>query len=298
MAFLEINKVSKKFGDYLANDDISLTVEKGKVFGLLGPNGAGKTTLIRIITRILMADSGQILFDGKEHQDSFTERIGYMPEERGLYKNMTIYDQLIYLARLKGMKAQAAKSAVDHWMQKFEIESWKAKKIDELSKGMSQKVQFIATILHNPDLIILDEPFSGLDPINSKLIEDEIHALTTEGKTIIFSTHRMEQVEQICDDIALINKGQNILSGKVAQLRNSFKKSIFALEFSGEKSPVDTASFSIVSREDNHAMLSSELHSNAIIKAIMEQGVEINSFREVLPSIQEIFIEQVNASNA
>jgi ABC-2 type transport system ATP-binding protein len=298
MAFLEINKVSKKFGNYLANDDISLTVEKGKVFGLLGPNGAGKTTLIRIITRILMADSGQILFDGKEHQDSFTERIGYMPEERGLYKNMTIYDQLIYLARLKGMKAQAAKSAVDHWMQKFEIESWKAKKIDELSKGMSQKVQFIATILHNPDLIILDEPFSGLDPINSKLIEDEIHALTTEGKTIIFSTHRMEQVEQICDDIALINKGQNILSGKVAQLRNSFKKRIFALEFSGEKSPVDTASFSIVSREDNHAMLSSELHSNAIIKAIMEQGVEINSFREVLPSIQEIFIEQVNASNA
>lgn len=298
MAFLEINNVSKKFGDYEANNNISLSIERGKVFGLLGPNGAGKTTLIRIITRILMPDSGEIFFNGKRHQDAFTEQIGYMPEERGLYKNMTIYDQLLYLARLKGMKSSEASTTVNSWIRKFEIESWKTKKIDELSKGMSQKVQFIATILHNPELIILDEPFSGMDPINSKLIEDEIFQLAKAGKTIIFSTHRMEQVEQICNDIALINKGKNILSGNVTELRNNFKKNLFELHFSGDTVPQSCDAFSVIRHSGNEAVLSSSLLPNQIIKSILEQHVALNSFKELLPSIQEIFIEQVNAANA
>jgi ABC-2 type transport system ATP-binding protein len=211
MPLLSLQHIVKQYGNYRASDDVSFEIPQGKIFGLLGPNGAGKTTLIRMITRILYPDSGSILFNGENLSDKHTELIGYMPEERGLYKKMKVGEHLIYLGRLKGLSLQKSREHVKYWVDKFQIDSWQNKLIEELSKGMSQKIQFIATVLHDPQLLILDEPFSGLDPINSKLIEDEIHAMSAQGKTIIFSTHRMEQVEEICDEIVLVNKGKKYL---------------------------------------------------------------------------------------
>lgn len=298
MSFLSIEHVSKKFGDYKANDDISLSIQKGKIFGLLGPNGAGKTTLIRMITRILLPDSGTILFDGKPHNDKHTERIGYMPEERGLYKNMKVYDHLVYLGKLKGLSAADAKAKTLQWLQRLEIETWRDKKIEELSKGMSQKVQFIGTVIHEPELLILDEPFSGLDPINSQIIDEEIHRLKAEGKTIIFSTHRMEQVDQICDEIGLINKGHLILHGDVTELKNRFKQSIFEVKFAESKDNVDVSGLEIVEQNASRMVLKANEKSNAeLLRMLLDRGLQITSFQEILPTVQQIFIQQVNSNS-
>ncbi|MBP6515915.1 MAG: ATP-binding cassette domain-containing protein [Chitinophagales bacterium] len=297
MSFLSIEHVSKTFGDYKANDDISLSIQKGKIFGLLGPNGAGKTTLIRMITRILLPDSGTILFDGKPHNDKHTERIGYMPEERGLYKNMKVYDHLVYLAKLKGLSASDAKTKTVQWLQRLAIDSWRDKKIEELSKGMSQKVQFIGTVIHEPELLILDEPFSGLDPINSQIIDEEIHRLKAEGKTIIFSTHRMEQVDQICDEIGLINKGHLILHGDVMELKSRFKQSIYEVKFSESAENIDFSGIAVVEQSANRMVLRANEKSNAeLLRLLLDRGLEITSFQEILPTVQQIFIQQVNSS--
>jgi ABC-2 type transport system ATP-binding protein len=225
MALLELKNLQKNFATQKAVDDISLKIEKGQVFGLLGPNGAGKTTLIRMITGIFYPDSGEIFLDGQPFNPaSDIGKIGYMPEERGLYKKMKVGEQAMYLAQLKGLKKMDAQRKMKEWFERFDMQSWWNKKVEDLSKGMSQKLQFVTTILHEPKLIILDEPFSGLDPVNANLIKDEIYRLAHNGATVIFSTHRMEQVEEICDHIALVNKGQKILDGTVSQVKHDFKE--------------------------------------------------------------------------
>lgn len=292
---LRLEHIQKKYGTYTASDDVSFNITPGSIFGLLGPNGAGKTTLIRMITRILYPDSGTIYFDGQPLQEKHTEQIGYMPEERGLYKKMKVLEQLVYLGMLKGMTRQQANEASKNWLDKFDIAHWSNKTIDELSKGMSQKVQFIATVLHQPRLLILDEPFSGLDPINSQLIEDEIRQLSKEGKTIIFSTHRMEQVEGICSDIVLINKGQKILDGAVASLKQQFKQNLYAVK-SAAPIPLNAINgLNVVAHQGDELkiQLRENERPNDILKQLIEQDVEIQSYQEILPSIQQIFIEQV-----
>src|SRR5688572_25823279 len=232
MSLLEVRNLKKYFATQKAVDDISFNVEKGSIFGLLGPNGAGKTTLIRMITGIFYPDEGQIIFDGKKFDPiNDVVHIGYMPEERGLYKKMKIGEQATYLAQLKGLNKKDAIEKIKEWFIKFEMQSWWTKKVEDLSKGMSQKLQFVTTVLHEPKLIILDEPFSGLDPVNSNLIKDEIYKLAVKGATIIFSTHRMEQVEEICDHIILVNKGQKILDGTVKHVKNQFKENQFKVSF-------------------------------------------------------------------
>jgi ABC-2 type transport system ATP-binding protein len=295
---LSLQHIVKQYGNYRASDDVSFEIPKGKIFGLLGPNGAGKTTLIRIITRILYPDSGTVLFNGEMLNDKHTERIGYMPEERGLYKKMKVGEHLIYLGRLKGLSLAQSKETVQHWLKKFEIENWYNKNIEELSKGMSQKVQFIATVLHNPELLILDEPFSGLDPINSKLIEDEIYALSREGKTIIFSTHRMEQVEEICDEIVLVNKGRKILDGSVKELKQRFKENKFRISFKGEVSDGLLHNLKMEQTKPGEIIVKfdDEHRGNELLKLFVENGMEVTSFNELLPSINEIFIRQVEAN--
>src|SRR6476620_8599258 len=230
MNLLEVNHLKKYFSSQKAVDDVSFSIENGKIFGLLGPNGAGKTTLIRMLTGIFYPDEGEIIFDGKRFnplEDIF--RIGYMPEERGLYKKMKIGEQAVYLAQLKGLSKSAATEKVKEWFIKFEMQSWWNKKVEDLSKGMSQKLQFVTTVLHEPKLIILDEPFSGLDPVNTNLIKDEIYKLAQKGSTVIFSTHRMEQVEEICDHIVLMNKGKKILDGSVKQVKQEYKEDLFRI---------------------------------------------------------------------
>lgn len=297
MSLLSLQHIVKQYGTYRASDDISFNVPRGKIFGLLGPNGAGKTSLIRMITRILYPDSGAILFNGEPLNDKHTEVIGYMPEERGLYKKMKVGEHLIYLGRLKGLTQAQAKENVNHWLKRFDIENWYNKNIEELSKGMSQKVQFIATVLHNPDLLILDEPFSGLDPINSKLIEEEIHNLSAQGKTIIFSTHRMEQVEEICDRIVLVNKGKIILEGDVKELKQRFKQNTFHVAYTGVIDSNLLSAFNVVEQTAGELTVSfNQAHQgNLLLKLFIEQGVEVTSFTEVLPSINEIFIRKVNS---
>src|SRR3954469_24835389 len=232
MNILELQQLKKYFATQKAVDDISFNIEQGSIFGLLGPNGAGKTTLLRMITGIFYPDSGEIIFNGKKFNPvNDTMNIGYMPEERVLYKKMKIGEQAIYLARLKGLSKADAQEKVREWFMKFEMQSWWNKKVEDLSKGMSQKLQFVTTVLHEPSLIILDEPFSGLDPVNSNLIKEEIYNLAAKGSTIIFSTHRMEQVQEICDHIALVNKGQKILDGTVKQVRQDFKENLFRMSF-------------------------------------------------------------------
>lgn len=296
MSLLSLQHIVKRYGSYIASDDVSFDIPKGKIFGLLGPNGAGKTTLIRMITRILYPDSGTILFNGEQLTDKHTENIGYMPEERGLYKKMKVGEHLIYLGRLKGLTKQQAKDHVNSWLRKFEIENWYNKNIEELSKGMSQKVQFIATVLHHPELLILDEPFSGLDPINSKLIEDEIRSLSLQGKTIIFSTHRMEQVEEICDDIVLVNKGKKILEGSVKELKHRFKENRFHISFNGEINNGLLNNLNVVERKAGEVVVQfqEEHKGNELLKRFVEHGMEVTSFNELLPSINEIFIKSVS----
>lgn len=294
---LSLSHIQKKYGDYCASDDVSFEIPKGKIFGMLGPNGAGKTTLIRMITRITFPDSGSILFNGNPLKESDTNHIGYMPEERGLYKTMKVYEHLIYLARLKNLSSAEAKKQVNYWIDKFQIADWRDKKIEELSKGMAQKVQFIATVLHDPDLLILDEPFSGLDPINAKLIEDEIYELKKAGKTIIFSTHRMEQVEEICDEIVLINRGKKILEGAVGALKQQFKENKFKVNFEGELTPDFSQRFETISSLPNEVIVKASNSSNDLLRYFLDQQLSVKLYQEILPSLNEIFIRQVNENS-
>src|ERR1700761_1332960 len=236
---LSIRNIVKQYAGHTALNDVSLEVEQGKIFGLLGPNGAGKTSLIRIINQITAPDSGEVYFDGEKLNQSHINRIGYLPEERGLYKKMEIGEQMIYLARLKGLSRDEATKRLKLWFDKLGMETWWKKKIEELSKGMQQKAQFVATVLHEPDLIILDEPFSGFDPVNAEIIKDEILELNEKGKTILFSTHRMESVEELCDSIALINKSHKILDGTVREIKNSYRSATYMVEYIGSKLTFD-----------------------------------------------------------
>jgi ABC-2 type transport system ATP-binding protein len=298
---LEARNLKKYFATQKAVDDISFSVAPGSIFGLLGPNGAGKTTLIRMITGIFFPDSGEILFEGKPFNSlKDVERIGYMPEERGLYKKMKIGEQALYLAQLKGLSSSEATRLIQEWFVKLEMESWWNKKVEDLSKGMSQKLQFVTTVVHNPKLIILDEPFSGLDPVNSNVIKDEIFNLAKNGATIIFSTHRMEQVEEICDHIVLVNKGKKILDATVKEAKQQFKESLFRIGFDGEPVAADHPSYSIIKRESNSVIvkIAEGYSSNEVLRALLQQGGTIASFNEILPSLNDIFIELVEGTPA
>ncbi|MEZ2339162.1 ABC transporter ATP-binding protein [Mucilaginibacter sp. RCC_168] len=298
---LSIRNIVKQYAGHRALDDVSLEVESGQIFGLLGPNGAGKTSLIRIVNQITAPDSGEVWFNGQKLNPSHIERIGYLPEERGLYKKMEIGEQMIYLARLKGLSRDEANKRLKFWFKKLDMESWWKKKIEELSKGMQQKAQFVATVLHEPDLIILDEPFSGFDPVNAEVIKDEILELNKKGATILFSTHRMESVEELCDSIALIHKSHKILDGKVKHIRNSYRNDVYLVEYSGQSlhfngaQPFDQIGETI-SDDDRHT-IRIKLHdgrsSNDVLQYLIPQ-TRINMLQEVIPSMNEIFIEKVN----
>ncbi|MCL6523707.1 MAG: ATP-binding cassette domain-containing protein [Thermoflavifilum sp.] len=299
MAFLSVAHLKKYYYQHKAVDDFSLDMDAGHIWGLLGPNGAGKTTLLRMITGILFPDSGEIYF---RQQPFYPERdqryIGYMPEERGLYKKMSVGEQLIYLGRLKGLSYAEARKRAWQWVNKMQLAPWWSKHVGDLSKGMSQKVQFIATILHEPPLIILDEPFSGLDPINANLIKDEIFAFSQKGCLVIFSTHRMEQVEEICDHIVLINKGKKLLDGETNQIRQQFKQHQFKLKTEPKLLPATLQKLdleSIVGKEDHEIIqIKPNRSSNDILRALIDEGYSILEFSEVLPSLNEIFIRSVN----
>jgi ABC-2 type transport system ATP-binding protein len=295
MSILRLENVVKTYGTNVAVDHVSFEVPKGSIFGLLGPNGAGKTSLIRIITTITRADSGTVFLDGERLSSRHPGQIGYLPEERGLYRKMKVGEHLLYLARLKGLSKSDAREAIDHWFEKFDILDWYDKKVEELSKGMQQKIQFIATIIHDPKLLIFDEPFSGLDPINTNLIKDEIHELNRRGKSIIFSTHRMEQVEEICEHIVLINQGENVLEGRVADIKKRFKRNRFRVQYHGELPAGLEDRFQILERE-NHSVtvqLEENSDSNDLLRYLLQQGVHIGFFSEILPTLNEIFIRQV-----
>ena len=297
---LKIENVTKSYSNHLAVDQVSFDMPAGCIFGLLGPNGAGKTSLIRIITTITRADSGTIWLDGEQLSNEHPNYIGYMPEERGLYKKMKVGDHLLYLAQLKGLSKSRAKEEINHWFTKFEISDWWDKKVEELSKGMQQKIQFIATIIHRPKLLILDEPFSGLDPINTNLIKDEIHELNKNGTSIIFSTHRMEQVEEICERIVLINAGKNVLEGEVKAIKNQFKENLFRIEFEGTL-PANIADHANIQSQNDHELvvqLEEERNSNKLLQYLLSQGVYVHAFNEILPTLNEIFIRQVGETKA
>lgn len=296
MDVLQLQDVVKQYRRHTAVDKVSFSVPQGSIFGLLGPNGAGKTSLIRIITTITRADTGQVFFDGEPLNTAHPMQIGYMPEERGLYKKMKVGEHLIYLARLKGLDKATARQKINAWLEKFEITDWWNKKVDELSKGMQQKIQFISTIVHEPRLLILDEPFSGLDPINTNLIKDEIFKLHQNGTTIIFSTHRMEQVEEICEYIVLINKGQNVLQGKVADIKENFKENLYEVE-PLDPLPANLGEVAKIIHERKGVFtiqLIEGIDSSNLLRFLLDHGVRLRSFREVLPSLNEIFIRQVN----
>jgi ABC-2 type transport system ATP-binding protein len=300
MSLLELQNLKKYFATQKAVDDISLTVEKGQIFGLLGPNGAGKTTLIRMITGIFYPDQGNIFLDGKKFDPiNDVAKIGYMPEERGLYKKMKIGEQAMYLAQLKGLSHKEALEKIKKWFIRFEMETWWNKKVEDLSKGMGQKLQFVTTVLHEPQLIILDEPFSGLDPVNSNLIKDEIFNLAQNGTTVIFSTHRMEQVEEICDHIVLVNKGKKILDGSVKQIKQDFKENIFSIGAEKMDIPANgEAPFEIAGSKDHtHVVRIKDGHSpNDVLNYLLQKGASINSFNEILPSLNDIFIKLVEGT--
>jgi len=302
MSFLEAKNIVKKYVNHLALNDVSMSVPPGTVFGLLGPNGAGKTTLIRIINQITGPDSGEILFNGRPIKSSDVENIGYLPEERGLYKKMKVGEQALYLSQLKGLTRQDALKKLKYWFEKFEIYTWWDKKIEELSKGMAQKVQFIITVLHNPPLLIFDEPFSGFDPINANLLKQEILELRKKGATVIFSTHNMSSVEELCDEIALINNGKAILKGKVSEIRQSYRQNIVRIDFYGDLQQMkDELSYKheIIEieqlKEYNTALvkLSSDTDINQLLTQIMSFS-KIHGCVEILPSMDDVFIQVVS----
>ncbi len=296
MKILELNNLKKYYASQKAVDDISFSIERGSIFGLLGPNGAGKTTLLRMITGILYPDSGNIIFDGKKFNaiDDIL-KIGYMPEERGLYKKMKIGEQALYLARLKGLSRKEAMEKIKEWFVKFEMQSWWNKKVEDLSKGMSQKLQFVTTVLHNPKLLILDEPFSGLDPVNSNIIKEEIFKLSKKGITVIFSTHRMEQVEEICDHIILVNKGSKILDGSVKQIKQDCKENHFRIGFEEMPEVLNSNVYDIIEQEDASLIVKIKdgVKPTAVLQIFLQQNASIISFNEILPSLNEIFIKTV-----
>lgn len=299
MNILAVQNLKKYYATQKAVDDISFNIKKGSIFGLLGPNGAGKTTLLRMITGIIYPDSGNITLQGKKFDpQNDIYKIGYMPEERGLYKKMRIGEQALYLAQLKGMSRKEAMSRIKEWFVKFEMQSWWNKKVEDLSKGMGQKLQFVITVLHEPELLILDEPFSGLDPVNTNLIKDEIYNLSKKGTTIIFSTHRMEQVEEICDDIILINKGQKILDGSVKQIKQDFKEHLLRVGFERMPEESDTKYFAISKKEDNSLIvrINEGYKPSDILNYFLQKQAEIVSFNEILPSLNEIFIKKVEST--
>jgi ABC-2 type transport system ATP-binding protein len=300
MSMLEVSHLKKYFATQKAVDDISFKVEKGTIFGLLGPNGAGKTTLIRMITGIFYPDEGNILLNGKTFDpENDASRIGYMPEERGLYKKMKIGEQAIYLARLKGLSKSEAMATVKKWFTRFEMQSWWNKKIEDLSKGMAQKLQFVITVLHEPDLIILDEPFSGLDPINANLIKDEIFRLAANGASVIFSTHRMEQVEELCNHIILINKGQKILDGAIPDVKQDFKENLFRITARPLPENLSNDFFDLLSKHDQTLTLRiKEGHTpNEVLEYFINRQSSISVFTELLPSLNEIFIKLVEGTS-
>ncbi len=299
MNTLLVENISKKYASHLALDDVSISIPEKSIYGLLGPNGAGKTTLIRIINQIINADSGNILLNGEKLAPHHIGLIGYLPEERGLYKKLKVGDQLIYLARLKGLSYADAVTRIKYWIEKFEIKDWWDKKIEDLSKGMAQKVQFISTVLHEPQLIILDEPFSGFDPVNANLIRDEILELREKGSTIIFSTHRMETVEELCDHIALINKSKKILEGPKREVKATFKTNTFMVEHKGDFSldGIHYESSNTRAMDDGYqetqVKIKTDRNANQLIKDLVN-ATEIHGFREKIPSMSEIFIQLVN----
>ncbi len=301
MPILELQHLRKYFATQKAVDDISLSIEKGQIFGLLGPNGAGKTTLIRMITGIFYPDEGSINFDGKTFDPlNDIAKIGYMPEERGLYKKMKIGEQTLYLAQLKGLGKAEATRKIKEWFIKFDMQSWWNKKVEDLSKGMSQKLQFVTTVLHEPKLIILDEPFSGLDPVNTNLIKDEIYNLAQRGATIIFSTHRMEQVEEICDHIALVNKGKKILDGTVKNIKQEYKENLFRVSFAepllAEHLAIHLFEVKQKGEKDVVIKLDPGYTNNDVLQWFIHKNLHIDSFNEILPSLNEIFIRLVEGT--
>ncbi|HEX5555607.1 MAG TPA: ATP-binding cassette domain-containing protein [Chitinophagaceae bacterium] len=296
---LSVQHLKKYYAAHKAVDDISFDITKGNIFGLLGPNGAGKTTLLRMVTGIFYPDEGQILLNGKPFNAARDiSLIGYMPEERGLYKKMLVGEQILYLAQLKGMRLSEARSKAMFWIKRFDLQDWWSRKVGDLSKGMQQKVQFISTILHEPPLLILDEPFSGLDPINTNVIKDEIFELSEKGTTIIFSTHRMEQVEEICRHIVLVDQGKKILDGTVDKIKHDFKKNEFSItlaEAPEERLEQDNEIFLVEAVNQNTVVikLKAGKSNNDALQYFMGRGHTINAFHEILPSINQVFIEQV-----
>ena len=300
MDILKIDNVVKSYDKHLAVNKVSFAMPEGVIFGLLGPNGAGKSSLIRMITTITRPDAGQIFFAGEPLNSRHPEQIGYMPEERGLYKKMKVGDHLMYLALLKGLSYDQAKTEIKHWLIKLDITDWWGKKVEELSKGMQQKAQFIATVIHKPRLLILDEPFSGLDPVNAELLKNEIYQLHKNGTSIIFSTHRMEQVEEICDKIVLINKGENVLYGAVKDIKQQFKENLFRIDFMENQAiPPDLRGINIVEQTPQYIKLkiTGEQETNGVLRYLLDSGVSMKAFNEILPSLNEIFIKQVGEAN-
>ena len=305
-SILEVKSVTKKFSNHTALDDVSIIVPKQSVFGLLGPNGAGKTSLIRIINQITAPDTGEVFFKGEKLKREHVNVIGYLPEERGLYKKMPVGEQAMYLAQLKGLKKQEAKKRLLNWFEKFEMQTWWNKKIEELSKGMQQKVQFIVTVLHEPELLILDEPFSGFDPINAQLIRNEILELRSKGATVIFSTHNMGSVEELCDHIALINKSKKILDGSVKEIRKTFKSNTYRLTFKGNLMGFTNALWNGAElldkkkEEDDLNSVIIKLTGTATLNQLLQSLLpvcELQSLNEVIPSMNDIFITKVNEEN-
>jgi len=302
---LEAKSVTKRYDNYTALNDVSVAVERGKILGLLGPNGAGKTSLIRIINQITAPDSGEVLFDGKPLNPEHVARIGYLPEERGLYRKMEVGEQCMYLAQLKGLDARDAKQKLRYWFEKFEIQGWWNKKVEELSKGMAQKVQFVVTVLHEPELLIFDEPFTGFDPVNANLIRDEILELNRKGATLIFSTHRMETVETLCDTIVLIHKSRKILDGSLADIRKQFRTQTYRIVFNGNLVPFTNALWAgaeLIDKNqvDSQCEVTLRLVGNNTINNVLSAVLpvcEIVSVNEIIPSMNDVFINMVQSNN-
>ena len=296
---IQCKNVCKSFGEKVALNNVSVDIPKGKIFGLLGPNGAGKTTLIRIINRITIPNSGSVIFDGRSITQEDVEKIGYLPEERGLYRKMKVGEQAMYLAQLKGMSAKDASAELKKWFVKFGIESWWNKKVEELSKGMAQKLQFITTVVHKPSLLILDEPFSGFDPVNAQVIREEILRLKDEGATIILSTHNMESVEELCDNIALINKSKVVIMGGVDEIRHKYGNNNVEVIYTAEAALEDTKAFRVMSDIDDSGRhtavlsLADSATPNDALQALLNQKVMVNSFKELVPRMNDIFIKLV-----